>query len=118
MAAKVLQLVVMASVTIVATQSMLQYAPLYDYSKAVLVQKTSPHYSFSYALKDDHLGNDFGHEEIRDGYDTKGHYYANLPGGSFQKVSYYVAGGSEFVPKVSYLKDKLPVSVPSPITYV
>ncbi|XP_066981484.1 cuticle protein 7-like [Macrobrachium rosenbergii] len=102
MASKVLLLIAIPSVIIAATQAILQYAPLYDYSKPVLVQKT-PQYSFGYALKDDHLGNDFGHEETRDGYDTKGHYYANLPGGSFQKVSYFVAGGSELPPKVFFL---------------
>ncbi|XP_068238934.1 uncharacterized protein [Palaemon carinicauda] len=35
-------------------------------------------YDFNYAVKDDYSGNDFGHQEARDGYDTQGSYYICL----------------------------------------
>ncbi|XP_064111958.1 pro-resilin-like isoform X3 [Macrobrachium nipponense] len=59
-------------------------------------------YDFNYAVKDDYSGNAFGHQETRDGYDTKGTYYAQLPDGRLQKVTYYVNGDSGYVAEVSY----------------
>ncbi|XP_066989149.1 pro-resilin-like [Macrobrachium rosenbergii] len=59
-------------------------------------------YNFNYAVKDDYSGNDFGHQEARDGYDTKGTYYVQLPDGRLQKVTYYVNGDSGYVAEVSY----------------
>ncbi|XP_064111984.1 pro-resilin-like [Macrobrachium nipponense] len=59
-------------------------------------------YNFNYAVKDDYSGNDFGHQEARDGYDTKGTYYAQLPDGRLQEVTYYVNGDSGYVAEVSY----------------
>ncbi|XP_066981471.1 pro-resilin-like [Macrobrachium rosenbergii] len=59
-------------------------------------------YNFNYAVKDDYTKNDFGHQEARDGYDTKGTYYAQLPDGRLQKVTYYVNGDSGYVAEVSY----------------
>ncbi|XP_037800764.1 pupal cuticle protein Edg-84A-like [Penaeus monodon] len=38
-------------------------------------------YDFNYAVKDDYSGNDFGHQEARDGYDTQGSYYVLLSDG-------------------------------------
>ncbi|XP_053651103.2 pro-resilin-like [Cherax quadricarinatus] len=58
-------------------------------------------YNSQFTVKDD-SGNDFGHQESRDGYDTKGTYYVQLPDGRVQKVNYVVSGDSGFVPQVSY----------------
>ncbi|XP_064111269.1 cuticle protein 8-like [Macrobrachium nipponense] len=54
-------------------------------------------YNFNYAVKDDYSKNDFGHQEARDGFDTKGTYYFQLPNGRLQKVPYYANGDSGYV---------------------
>ncbi|XP_066981526.1 pro-resilin-like [Macrobrachium rosenbergii] len=59
-------------------------------------------YDFNYAVKDDYSGNDFGHQESRDGYNTQGSYYVQLPDGRLQKVTYTVNGDSGYVAEVSY----------------
>ena len=59
-------------------------------------------YAFDYAVKDEYSGNDYGHQETRDGYDTKGSYFVALPDGRVQKVTYYVNGKSGYVAEVSY----------------
>lgn len=60
-----------------------------------------PRYDFDYGIKD-YYGNDFGHQETRDGYNTKGSYYVQLPDGRLQQVRYYVNGDSGFVAEVTY----------------
>ncbi|XP_071536213.1 pro-resilin-like [Panulirus ornatus] len=62
---------------------------------------TNPAYNFNYAVRDN-FGNDFGHQESRDGYNTRGSYYAQLPDGRLQKVDYTVQGDSGFVAQVGY----------------
>lgn len=59
-------------------------------------------YDFNWVVRDDYSGNDFGHQESRDGYDTKGSYYVQLPDGRLQTVQYYVNGDSGFVADVTY----------------
>ncbi|XP_037793878.1 cuticle protein 18.6-like [Penaeus monodon] len=59
-------------------------------------------YDFNYAVKDDYSGNDFGHQESRDGYDTQGTFYVQLPDGRLQTVTYNVNGDSGFLADVSY----------------
>ncbi|XP_047472513.1 cuticle protein 7-like [Penaeus chinensis] len=59
-------------------------------------------YEFNYAVKDDYSGNDFGHQESRNGYDTQGTYYVQLPDGRLQTVTYTVNGDSGYVAEVSY----------------
>nr|XP_027206664.1 cuticle protein 21-like [Penaeus vannamei] len=59
-------------------------------------------YDFNYAVKDDYSGNDFGHQESRNGYDTQGTYYVQLPDGRLQTVTYTVNGDSGYVAEVSY----------------
>ncbi|KAK4290881.1 hypothetical protein Pmani_036265 [Petrolisthes manimaculis] len=59
-------------------------------------------YDFNYAVRDDASANDFGHNEARDGYDTQGSYYVQLPDGRLQQVTYYVNGDSGYVAEVSY----------------
>nr|XP_027206652.1 pro-resilin-like isoform X1 [Penaeus vannamei] len=58
-------------------------------------------YDFNYEVKD-YSGNDFGHQEARDGYDTQGTYYVQLPDGRLQTVTYNVNGDSGFLADVAY----------------
>ncbi|XP_066948553.1 pro-resilin-like [Macrobrachium rosenbergii] len=59
-------------------------------------------YSFNWAVSDDSSSNEFGHEESRDGDDTQGSYYVQLPDGRLQTVRYYVEGDSGYVAEVTY----------------
>ncbi|XP_071541142.1 uncharacterized protein [Panulirus ornatus] len=59
-------------------------------------------YDFSYALKDDDSGIDFGHQEAREDDHTQGSYYVQLPDTRLQKVTYYVDGDSGYVAEVTY----------------
>ncbi|KAK8392541.1 hypothetical protein O3P69_014734 [Scylla paramamosain] len=61
-----------------------------------------PKYDYNYAVKDEYSGNDFGAQEARDGYDTQGSYYVQLPDGRLQRVTYTVNGDSGFVAEVTY----------------
>ncbi|KAK8728446.1 hypothetical protein OTU49_009306, partial [Cherax quadricarinatus] len=61
-----------------------------------------PTYDFNYAVKDDPSGDDFGHQESRDGYNTQGNYFVLLPDGRLQRVSYTVNGDSGYVAQVEY----------------
>nr|XP_027216604.1 cuticle protein 19.8-like [Penaeus vannamei] len=45
-------------------------------------------YDFNYAVNDPPSGNDFGHQEARDGPNTQGSYYVLLPDGRLQRVTY------------------------------
>nr|XP_045624482.1 pro-resilin-like [Procambarus clarkii] len=62
---------------------------------------TPPRYDSQYAVSDG-SGNDFGHQESRNDYDTKGSYYVQLPDGRLQKVTYVVNGDSGYVAQVEY----------------
>merc|ERR1712025_1558930 len=75
--------------------------PAYGYAPAPSYEEPAK-YDFNYAVKDDYSGNDFGHQEARDGYDTQGSYYVQLPDGRLQKVSYTVNGDSGYVADVPY----------------
>ncbi|XP_076061372.1 cuticle protein 21-like [Oratosquilla oratoria] len=59
-------------------------------------------YEFTWAVKDEESGNDFGQQEVRDDERTEGSHYVQLPDGRLQKVTYYVDGGSGFVAEVTY----------------
>ncbi|KAG7166339.1 pro-resilin-like [Homarus americanus] len=59
-------------------------------------------YNFNYAVKHDPSGNDFGHQETRDGDDTQGSYYVQLPDGRLQTVNYFVDGDSGYIADVKY----------------
>ncbi|XP_064122604.1 cuticle protein-like [Macrobrachium nipponense] len=59
-------------------------------------------YSFSWAVSDESSENDFGHQESRDGDDTQGSYYVQLPDGRLQKVSYHVDGDDGYMAEVTY----------------
>ena len=76
--------------------------PAYGYAPAPAYPEEPAKYDFNYAVKDDYSGNDFGHQEARDGYDTQGSYYVQLPDGRLQKVTYTVNGDSGYVAEVTY----------------
>ncbi|XP_018017501.1 adult-specific cuticular protein ACP-20 [Hyalella azteca] len=59
------------------------------------------HYGFQYGVHDPHHGANFGHQEEREGYTTRGSYYVNLPDGRLQKVE-YIADEHGYRPIVSY----------------
>ncbi|XP_037801869.1 pro-resilin-like isoform X1 [Penaeus monodon] len=59
-------------------------------------------YNFNWAVSDDSSSNEFGHQEARDGDDTQGSYYVQLPDGRLQTVKYFVDGDSGYVAEVSY----------------
>lgn len=53
---------------------------------------TPAQYNFQWQVKDDYSQNDFGQQEERDGDNTSGSYYVQLPDGRLQKVTYKVNG--------------------------
>ncbi|XP_037791638.1 cuticle protein 19-like [Penaeus monodon] len=59
-------------------------------------------YDFTYDAQDPYTGRNFGHQEVRDGYNTQGSYYVPLADGRVQKVTYYVDGDSGFVAEITY----------------
>nr|XP_027216966.1 pro-resilin-like [Penaeus vannamei] len=65
-------------------------------------ESTEAKYSFNWAVSDDSSSNEFGHQEARDGDDTQGSYYVQLPDGRLQTVKYFVDGDSGYVAQVSY----------------
>ncbi|XP_071551231.1 larval cuticle protein A2B-like [Panulirus ornatus] len=81
-----------------------------------------PKYEFTWNVKDDYSGNDFGQDEKRDGYDTQGSYYVLLPDGRIQKVTYNVNGDSGFLADVTYEPGSVksyhqPTYTPAPPAY-
>ncbi|XP_076059609.1 uncharacterized protein LOC143036247 [Oratosquilla oratoria] len=77
------------------------YHPTPSYTPPPTYQD-SPKYDFNYAVKHDYSGNDFGHQETRDGYNTQGSYSVLLPDGRLQTVTYTVNGDSGYVAQVTY----------------
>ncbi|XP_037792037.1 cuticle protein 19-like [Penaeus monodon] len=75
--------------------------PTYGYS-APTPSYAPAKYDFNYAVNDQPSGNDFGHEEARDGDNTQGSYYVLLPDGRLQRVTYNVNGDSGYVADVTY----------------
>ncbi|KAK3850878.1 hypothetical protein Pcinc_042440 [Petrolisthes cinctipes] len=75
--------------------------PSYGYSPPSSEEYEPAKYDFNWAVNDD-FGNDFGHQEAREGDHTEGSFYVQLSDGRLQKVSYYVDGDSGFVADVTY----------------
>ncbi|CAK1549145.1 unnamed protein product [Leptosia nina] len=59
-------------------------------------------YMFKYFVKEEPVGNNFGHREMRIGNQVTGMYYVLLPDGRIQKVD-YVADENGYRPTVTYL---------------
>ncbi|XP_068210649.1 cuticle protein 19-like [Palaemon carinicauda] len=59
-------------------------------------------YNFNWAVSDDSSSNEFGHQEARDGDNTQGSYYVQLPDGRLQKVSFHVDGDDGYIAEVTY----------------
>ncbi|XP_037791774.1 cuticle protein 7-like [Penaeus monodon] len=59
-------------------------------------------YNFNYAVRNDYSGNDYSHQENRNGYDTQGAYYVLLPDGRVQRVAYTVNDDSGYVAEGTY----------------
>ena len=59
-------------------------------------------YDFQWAVNHPPSRNDFGQREGRDGDDTQGVYYVELPDGRRQTVTYFVDGGSGYIADVQY----------------
>ncbi|XP_042885435.1 pro-resilin-like [Penaeus japonicus] len=53
--------------------------PQRRYSSEESYESGEAKYDFNWAVKHDDSGNDFGHQEARDGEDTQGSYYVHLP---------------------------------------
>ncbi|XP_076059381.1 cuticle protein 21-like [Oratosquilla oratoria] len=76
--------------------------PQYGYTPPAPTYQDAPKYDFNYAVKHDYSGNDFGHQEARDGYNTNGGYSVLLPDGRFQRVTYTVNGDEGYIAEVTY----------------
>ncbi|XP_039278759.1 uncharacterized protein LOC111047575 [Nilaparvata lugens] len=72
-------------------------------SKYVNVPKN---YAFSYAVKDQHSGDDFSHSQAHDGKATQGQYRVKLPDGRVQVVS-YTADNKGYRADVTYEGEKI-----------
>ncbi|XP_066948456.1 pro-resilin-like [Macrobrachium rosenbergii] len=59
-------------------------------------------YNFNWVVDHDPSSNEFGHQEARDGDDTQGSYYVQLPDGRLQKVAFHVDGDDGYVAEVTY----------------
>ncbi|XP_068205895.1 pro-resilin-like [Palaemon carinicauda] len=84
--------------TVVLSKPNDHFAPGYPEAPAV--------YEYKYGVQDDLTGNDFGHEEARDGYLTNGQYFVLLPDGRIQTVQYTVNGDEGYVANVAYSKKR------------
>merc|ERR1711911_433778 len=103
-------IVLLAAVAVAAGASVYpakSYNHEYDYKPSYPVHKENydyapAQYDFAYAVKDDYSYVDMGHNEHRNGDNTKGEYFVVLPDGRRQTVTYYVDGYSGFVADVKY----------------
>ncbi|XP_037801767.1 cuticle protein 7-like [Penaeus monodon] len=76
--------------------------PRYAYSAPRDSFEDDAKYNFNWAVDHDDSGNHFGQQEARDGDDTQGSYYVQLPDGRLQTVRYVVDGDSGYVAEVNY----------------
>ena len=58
--------------------------------KAPSYSSVNPKYDFSWQVSDGYSNNNYGQKESRDGANTVGSYFVNLPDGRTQKVTYTV----------------------------
>eukprot|EP00095_Tigriopus_kingsejongensis_P003520 maker-scaffold522_size146686-snap-gene-0.15 protein:Tk03520 transcript:maker-scaffold522_size146686-snap-gene-0.15-mRNA-1 annotation:"hypothetical protein DAPPUDRAFT_311515" len=59
-------------------------------------------YNFDWNVKDDYSGNNYGQQEQRNGDQTSGSYYVNLPDGRLQRVTYSVDAYGGYKAEVTY----------------
>ncbi|XP_063608161.1 pro-resilin-like [Penaeus indicus] len=93
--------VLVLAVLVAAALSLPDNQPTYGYSAPTPAYAPAK-YDFNYAVNDPPSGNDFGHQEARDGDNTQGSYYVLLPDGRLQRVTYTVNGDSGYVADVTY----------------
>ncbi|XP_047471371.1 pro-resilin-like [Penaeus chinensis] len=86
---------------VVASIALPHSQPTYGYPAPTPVYAPAK-YDFNYAVNDPPSGNDFGHQETRDGDNTQGSYYVLLPDGRLQRITYSVNGDSGYVADVIY----------------
>ena len=68
----------------------------------LLLPQAPAKYDFNWAVNDAASANNYAHQEARDGDNTQGYYFVQLPDGRLQKVTYTVQGDSGFVAEVTY----------------
>ena len=73
-------------------------------------------YGFSYNVRDDYSGADFGHTESRHADSTEGEYFVLLPDGRVQTVKYNVDPYGGYVAEVNYKGDSGHASFKTPTT--
>ena len=65
-------------------------------------ESSEAQYNFKWDVNDASSENYFGQQEARDGDNTQGSYYVQLPDGRLQKVTYYVDGDDGYIADVKY----------------
>ncbi|XP_071541397.1 uncharacterized protein [Panulirus ornatus] len=98
---KVLILLAVAAVATADSREFYAYAAPHSSSEESY-ESSEAQYNFNWAVQHGPSGNDFGHQEARDGDDTQGSYYVQLPDGRLQTVNYRVQGDSGYVAQVNY----------------
>ena len=73
-------------------------------------------YGFSYNVRDDYSGADFGHTESRHADSTEGEYFVLLPDGRVQTVKYNVDPHGGYVAEVNYKGESGHASFKTPTT--
>ncbi|XP_045617292.2 pro-resilin-like [Procambarus clarkii] len=101
MKTQILMVLGMAALSAADSRERFSYGPPRPYS-AESFESSEAQYNFNYAVKHEDSGNDFGHQETRNGDDTKGSYYVQLPDGRLQTVNYIVDGDSGYIADVKY----------------
>ena len=98
------QLIVLVALVAVAAADRRPYSyspPQYSSgSDSESYESSEAKYDFDWAVSED--SNEFAHQEARDGDDTRGSYYVQLPDGRLQTVTYYVDGDNGYVAEVNY----------------
>ncbi|XP_063601413.1 pro-resilin-like [Penaeus indicus] len=79
-----------------------EYRPPQSRSSEESYESGEARYNFQWAVDHEDSGNNYGHQEARDGEDTQGSYYVHLPDGRLQTVKYFVDGDSGYVAEVNY----------------
>ncbi|XP_042239631.1 pro-resilin-like isoform X3 [Homarus americanus] len=96
-----LTIYVLATLVVVAVADNIPYTPPRP-SYSAPAPAGPAQYNFDWSVNDVNSGNDYGHNEDRNGYDTQGSYYVQLPDGRLQRVTYTVNGDSGYVAQVEY----------------